>query len=134
MNKFEGQIEEVETHGHLSLVSVAVSKELLIKAVVIETPETAQYLKSGTRIAVLFKETEVILASLDTSQISIQNRMEAEVQEIEAGKLLSRIQLRTGVGELAAVVPTESLSVLGLSTGKQVLALIKTNEVMLSEI
>ncbi len=134
MNRFEGSIAKIDSHGHLSMVTVSVSGGLSVRSIVIETPETARYLKTGQEIAVLFKETEVILCTVETPAISIQNRFEVMVREIEEGSLLSRILLQGEVGELAAVIPSETLSLLGLQTGKKVMALIKTNEVMLSEI
>ena len=134
MNRFEGTIRSIDNHGHLSLVTVAVADELSVKSIVIETPETAGYLRADSRIAVLFKETEVILSDPGTSPISVPNRFEVKVMEIEEGRLLSRIVLRSTAGELAAVSPSETLPILGLEIGIDVLALIKTNEVMLSEI
>ena len=134
MNRFEGNIEKVESHGHLSLVTVAIPGGQSVQSIVIETPETAAYLREGHKIAVVFKETEVILCGSETSQISIRNKFPMEVADVEKGRLLSRILLRSEVGELASVVPSETLTALGLRPGKKVVALVKTNEVMLSDI
>ena len=134
MNRFEGNIEKVESHGHLSLVTVAIPGGQSVQSIVIETPETAAYLREGHKIAVVFKETEVILCGSETPQISIRNKFPMEVADVEEGRLLSRILLRSEVGELASVVPSETLTALGLRPGKKVVALVKTNEVMLSDI
>ncbi len=134
MNRFEGTIEKVESHGHLSLVTVAIPGGLSVRSIVIETPDTATYLREGHAIAVVFKETEVILCSSETQQISIRNKFPMEVVGVEEGRLLSRILLRSEAGELASVVPSETLSALGLHPGSKVFALVKTNEVMLSDL
>lgn len=133
MNKFEGTIEKVESHGDLSLVTVAIQGGLSVRSIVIETPETAPYLQEGHPISVVFKETEVILCSSETPQISIRNKFPMEIVDVEEGRLLSRVLLRGEAGELASVVPSETISGLGLQPGKKVFALVKTNEVMLSD-
>ena len=134
MNRFEGTIEKIESHGHLSLVTVALPGGQSVRSIVIETPETASYLQEGYAISAVFKETEVILCNLETPQISIQNKFPMEVVDVEEGRLLSRILLRSEVGELASIVPSETLTALGLRPGNKVFALVKTNEVMLSDI
>ena len=132
MNRLEGHIADIHTHGHLSLVAVELAGGLQIQAIVIERPETADYLGKGNRIAVLFKETEVILGMADGSGISVQNRIPSVINKIDQGALLSRVQVKSTVGYLEAIVPTESLPELGLKEGEEVVALIKTNEVMLA--
>lgn len=132
MNRFEGHIAEIRTHGHLSLVLVDLPGGQALRAIVIESPDAADYLREGNRIAALFKETEVILCTGDGASISIQNRIPATVSSIERGTLLSRVALDSGPGVIEAVVQTECLATLGLKEGSGVLALIKTNEVMLS--
>jgi molybdopterin-binding protein len=132
MNRLEGHIGEIRTHGHLSLVMVNLPGSTTLRAIVIESPGSADYLREGNQIAVLFKETEVILCTGDAASISIQNRIPATVRGIEAGTLLSRVSLDTDMGRLETIVQTECLDTLCLKEGAEVLALIKTNEVMLS--
>ena len=60
MNSLKGVIEQVEVNGNLSLVNLKVG-ECNFKSIVIETPETAEYLRIGNTVDVLFKETEALL-------------------------------------------------------------------------
>ena len=103
-----------------------------ISAIVIETPESASYLKEGSQISVLFKETEVILSTGPVEQIGIQNRIPGEVRLVETDALLSKVALETPLGELEAIIASSEVKFLGLAEGDQVTALIKINEVMLS--
>ena len=134
MNRLEGHIDNIRTHGPLSLVTVSLPGSLQIRAIVIEQPETGSYLNEGKEIAVLFKETEVILCGSGAADLSIQNRIPAAVAHIEAGDLLSRVVLRTGAGAVEAIVPTDSIQAMGLEKGRDLLVLVKTNEVMLSDL
>lgn len=133
MNRFRGHIGAIEVSGGLSLVTVAITDKLQLKAIVIETPETARYLKHGQPVEVLFKETEVVVAGPGEHRISLQNRIPGVITEIEKGQLLSRLRIDTEVGELRAVISSNAVSQLGLRPSASVIAMIKLNETMLSE-
>jgi len=131
MNVLVGKISHVQTEGSLSLVGVRVG-ESLFRVLLIDSPETAPYLKTDTAVEVIFKETEVVLSWGGKGEVSIQNRLQAGVISVAKGPLLSRIRLSTEVGEVVAVVLSELLEEKPLQEGEQVTALIKSNEVMLA--
>jgi molybdopterin-binding protein len=132
MNRFQGHISEVETSGPLSLVRVRLPGGLELASVVLETPDSAAYLKRDHPIAGWFKETEVILATGRAAGIGVENRIPCRVGQVEAGTLLSRVFLESQAGPLQAVLSTRALNILGLKAGDTALALVKMNEVMLA--
>ncbi|MEC7783928.1 MAG: TOBE domain-containing protein [Bacteroidota bacterium] len=131
MNSFNGNIKTIQVNGNLSLVLVEVTPKLQLKAIVIDTPETAAYLQSEASVAVLFKETEVIIGTAEVPQISLQNRIPASIVSVEKGALLTKLKLQSDAGGLIAIISTDSASRLELQEGKKVIAMIKLNEVML---
>ena len=131
MNSFNGNIKTIQVNGNLSLVLIEVTPKLQLKAIVIDTPETATYLQSEASVAVLFKETEVIIATAEVPQISLQNRIPASIVSIEKGALLTKLKLQSDASVLIAIISTDSASHLELQEGKKVIAMIKLNEVML---
>ncbi|MCR9066559.1 MAG: TOBE domain-containing protein [Cytophagales bacterium] len=133
MNRFSGKISKIEVNGSLSLVTVAASERITIKTIIIETPETAAYLKIGNTIQVLFKETEVVLGLNQKQAISLQNRINGTIIQIEKGALLSKVVIDTEIGSLVSVVSTEAIKELNLEENQEVIAMIKLNEIMLSE-
>ena len=132
MNRFEGHIGAIRTHEQLSQVTAVLTSGLQIQAVVIETPETAAYLKKGGGVFVLFKETELFLCLPGNTGISEPNQIPAVVATIEAGALLTWVGLRTEIGDLGAIIPSDSVKRLRLAPGNEVIACVKTTEVMLS--
>lgn len=132
MNKLSGQIEAIEVSGSLSIVSVKIQEQVTLKAVVIETPETADYLRLGNTIYVLFKETEVVIGTDETHAISLQNRIRGMIQQIDSGKLLSKLRISTPIGEVVSIISTNAVRQLGLEEGMAVVAMVKLNEIMLS--
>lgn len=130
MNRFTGEIKEIETQGDLSLVVILVGN-LAFSSIVLETPESTPYLKIGGKIDVIFKETEVMLSVNRTGEISTRTRIAAVVKDIEHGKLLSRVRLQASIGEFTSLITTQSVQRLRLEQGSLVEALIKTNEILL---
>lgn len=131
MNVLPGTIREIQTHGNLTLVTVDVS-DIVFTSIVIETPETASYLEPGTPIKVMFKETEVIIGK-NGAEISLRNQIPVQVREIKEGKLLSQLILQYKNHRFSSIITTNAVNQLQLKPGSEVLAMIKTNEIMLSE-
>ena len=131
MNELRGHIKRVEVSGNLSLVGVELQNGQLFKAIVIDTPQSASYLKPETAVAVVFKETEVIIGTGTQFQISLQNQILATIAQLEQGKLLSKLKLETTNGSINAIISSAAVDNLNLTLGQEVTAMIKLNEVML---
>ena len=132
MNCLQGKIESLNVHDNLTLATIKVG-DVLMKSIVIETPDTCAYLVKGKPINVLFKETEVVIGKGDNLAISLQNRFNCIIQHIEKGVLLSKLTLASQDTEVFSIITTNAVAQLALKKGQHVLAMIKTNEIMLSE-
>jgi molybdopterin-binding protein len=132
MNKLAGHIADIETNGELSLVSVKVTEGVVLRAIIIDTPATAPYLKQGASVNITFKETEVVLGTSAEHQISLQNRITGTIVHIEKGRLLSRVRIQTRAGEICSVVSSRAVAQLDFKETMNVCAMIKLNETMLS--
>ncbi len=131
MNNLPGTISSIETHGNLTLVKIDISN-ISFTSIVIETPDTVDYLKIGRGINVMFKETEVIIGK-GKAQISLQNRIPTRIIAIKKGQLLSQITLQYNDHSLSSIITSNAVDQLELTPGTEVIAMVKTNEVMLSE-
>jgi molybdate transport system regulatory protein len=130
LNRLPGRILRVETSGDLSLVETDVGGDV-VASVVLETPESAPHLVPGRAVAVLFKETEVILAPPGIGPVSLRNRLPCRVLGREAGRLLTHFRLEFRGRVIHALITTRSAGDLGLADGDPVLALVKSTEVAL---
>lgn len=133
MNRLRGQITHVQTDGHVSLVDVAVGADTF-SAILLENPASAPYLAAGREVEVMFKETEVSLAKDLAGRISLRNRLHATVHQLRRGTILCEIELEYQGQRVTSVVTTRSVERLQLREGDAVEALIKANEVTLSEV
>ncbi len=132
MNVLKGNIAEVRVNGELSIVRVHV-KDHLLSCIVIDTPETADYLMPGAQVKVIFKETEVIIATGETKGISLRNKFVGKVVRIDSDILLSKLAIDTPVGEITSIITSNAVQELGVKVGTEVTAMIKTNELILSK-
>jgi len=130
MNTIKGRISSIISHDNLSIVKLSAGK-YVFTTVVIETPETVDYLRLDNEINILFKETEVLICRKPCPQISLQNRIECHIQEIKKGKLLSQIFMQSEIGPIKSIITSNAVEQLALKESDNVIAMIKTNEIML---
>lgn len=131
MNQLKGIIVAVQHNNHMSLVDVEIGADMFT-ATLLETPETAPYLKAGEWITLLFKETEVSLAKGLSGAISLRNRFPVTVSHIERGALLSAVRLDYRGESLLSIITTRGVDRLELAVDDEVEALVKANEMVLS--
>lgn len=132
MNVLSGKIASVTSAGDLSLVRVQCA-DVFISAIVIDTPDTVPYLVVDKSVRLIFKETEVIVGKGFEHNVSLQNRLNGEVIHIQKGELLSKVTIRSKSGEVSSIITTNAVNQLDLTIGSEACAMIKTNEIMLSE-
>lgn len=132
MNQLQGNITAVETAGDISLVTIAAAGESF-STLVIDTPATAPYLQTGRAIVMVFKETEMSIGKNLSGGLSLRNRFPATVRQVESGQLLSCVYLDFKGMALQAVITTRSVAELQLAPGDEVVGLVKTNEISLTE-
>ena len=132
MNTLKGEIVDIKVQGSLSLVGIQVNS-VPFTSIVIANPNTVDYLEIGRKIDLLFKETEVIIAKSPIGNISLRNRMTGIVDKIEKGELLSKVVLSGNAGKITSIITTGALNELSIADGDEVIALIKTNEIMLRD-
>lgn len=128
MNRLKAEITGIESGDHISLVELRAHGDPF-SCVVIETPETAAYLRIGREVEILFKETEVSIAKNFAGEISLRNRIPGVIQKIDKGVVLARIVLDYRGLEIVSVITTRSAIRLKLQPGDHVIGLVKANEV-----
>jgi molybdate transport system regulatory protein len=127
MNRLPGTISAVEVQGSIALVDVAVDDRCFTAALIGTGQEAAAWVP-GTRVALLFKETEVSLAKQLSGLISLRNRIPATVTRIDSGRVLTKVTLDFHGHRIESVITTRSSLALQLAVGDAVEGLVKANE------
>ncbi len=133
MNILKGEIIAIQTYGSLSLVHLQLNEDVTWTTLLVETPDTAPYLKKNNKISLMFKETEVSLNKDTGPNISILNSVQGTIEDIEKSPLLSKLILNTSLGKIRSVLTTIAIDALQLKIGDQAIAMVKTNQIMVSQ-
>ena len=132
MNIFKGNIRKIDSHEGISIVQIE-SGPVMFKSVILDDSTTLDYLIIGNEVNVLFKETEVIIVNQQEDKISLRNRIKCTIKSIEKGVLLSKLEMQSEIGIVFSIITSEAVETLKLKQGDKVTAMIKTNEIMISE-
>ncbi len=132
MNRLKGTIQKITSHEGISLVNIEVLNTLF-GTVVLDTPQTCNYLGLGKSITVAFKETEVAIALPNIGEISMANQLKCKIKSIQNGKILAKIELTCKGETLISIITSNSSKRLNLKENDTVIALIKANEISLIE-
>lgn len=135
MNKIRAKIANVLKSGSVALVKLnAVESSAQLSALVLDfqSDNVAQNqmpnLKIGAECNAIFKESEVMIALLD-SRVSARNCFKARIVKIECDEIFARIFL--DFESLTALITKEACDALNLKVGKEILWFVKSNEVMI---
>ncbi|MFH6967987.1 molybdopterin-binding protein [Flavobacterium sp. FlaQc-28] len=131
MNILNGIISQIQSHEGISLVRVQ-SNDVAFSTIVLDTPETSDYLKIENPVKVIFKETEVVISKDLNPNISTQNKLLCRIESIQKGVILCQINLVYEQQVIKSIITRNACEQLDLKENDTVLALIKTNEVSLS--
>jgi molybdate transport system regulatory protein len=132
MNKLKATIVNIESSEYISLVDLRANGDIF-SCMIIETAETADYLKIGNEVFILFKETEVSIGKNLSGEISLRNRLHSTVKQINKGAVLTNLLLDYKGIEIGSVITTRSANKLQLKVGDEVVGLVKANEVSIME-
>lgn len=128
MNTLKGTITQIESDGALSLVDVQCG-EAILSALLVETPERCDYLKTGQKVELLFKETEVAVAVNRTGEISLRNRFKGPIASLRFEGLLCEVVFMLDRTRVASLITARGAKRLGLREGMEAEWLIKANEI-----
>jgi molybdate transport system regulatory protein len=122
LNRVFGEIVKIDYKDNFSVVEVNTKLGNLL-VVVLETPETASYLKEMNYINLLFNPAELLIFKIKDE--NLLNMFDCKIIEIEKGKLLSNILLEKNGIKLESIVLTKQVNKYNLKIGDKVFCHIK---------
>jgi len=133
MNKIKGVVKEIRSAQGISLIKVETPIGP-VNSVIVGEDGLHQYMAEGKNVYVLFKETEVSIGKKLEGKISLRNRFDCILEEIQKGDILSRLILNCRGHRVVSIITTGSVIDMELKEGDLITAMVKTNEVSLMEI
>jgi molybdate transport system regulatory protein len=132
-NQFPGSVVAVVVGGVMSTVKVRLDTGLEVTAAVTAEAVKELGLAEGTAVLVLFKSTEVAVATGPVPGVSIRNQIPGTVAGVEHGAVMTTVKIAVaGGGTLTAAITRDAAEDLELAEGTDVTALIKSTEVSIA--
>jgi len=131
MNVLKGNIVSIKQSDSLMLVFMDVDGQLF-NSLLLENADENRF-EVGMDVHLIFKETEVTLATLD-SIVSERNSFVSKITNIQNGKLLANITLAFSGCDINAVITKGSLHGLKCKVGDEFRWIVKASEVTLQRL
>ncbi|MFE2535442.1 molybdopterin-binding protein [Streptomyces sp. NPDC059371] len=131
-NQLPGTVTSVTPGEVMATVKVRLDAGQEITAAVTLEAVRELGLTSGSAVRALVKSTEVSLATGPVDGLSIRNQLPGTVTDVTSGGAMARVKVRIAGGELTSAITKDAVADLRLGEGSEVVALIKSTEVSLS--
>lgn len=130
MNSIRAKVTGIECNENLHRVMLSAGNQVFT----VITLELADEYAVGALVDICFKPAHVALAKNIAGEVSIANRLQATVLEIQKGKLLVDMQLESEAGKFFALTTTEAVERMRIVQGDSVTALMKASDLYLSRV
>jgi molybdate transport system regulatory protein len=130
MNTLIGHIKNIQSSGAILLIDIEAYGQDF-SAILINSGSQVSSYSIGQEVNIVFKETEVSLAKNLSGKISLRNRIQCIVQQIERGEILSKITLQFQNQTITSIITTRSVDAMQINVNEHIEAMIKANEIQL---
>lgn len=129
MNRIRATVTGIESSENLHRLSLSAGDQIFM----VITLELADDYTVGAPVEIRFKPVHVALAKEISGEISIANRVQATVLEMQSGKILVDMLLESNVGAFYALTTVEAVKRMRLAVGDSVTALMKASDLYLAK-
>ena len=134
-NRLPGRIVEIVRGPVMSEIELDTQAGMVTAAITTRSLQRMR-LAEGQDVLALIKATELAIEKPAAAEAllarSFRNQLEARVVALEAGTVLTAVELDTVVGPLTAVITARSARRLKLAPGDQVIGVVKATEVAIA--
>ncbi|UKY48452.1 TOBE domain-containing protein [Streptomyces inhibens] len=131
-NQIPGTVVSVTPGEVMATVKVRLTSGQEITAAITLEAVNELGIEEGFEVRTLIKSTEVALATGTVDGLSIRNQIPGTVTDIATGGAMAGVKVAVAGGELTAAITKDAVEDLGLTTGSEVTALIKSTEISLA--
>ena len=130
MNKFTASVHTIQSLQNLHIVSFTCNGTMLAMM----SLDLDKNIQTGTKVLLTCKPTAIAIAKNLQGELSHANQLHVKVLSIQAGQLLSAVQLQFHELVLESVITTDSLERMRLKTDEEVIALVKSSDLSIKEV
>ncbi|MEB2310086.1 MAG: TOBE domain-containing protein [Candidatus Brocadiaceae bacterium] len=122
-------ITQGQIHAHVQILW----KDVPLNVIVTRASCEDMHLSAGDTISTLIKGTDLMIAKSFSGMLSARNKVKCVVREIVQGDVLSKVFMEYRGDMLHAIVTNVSLKEMNILKGDEVVAIVKSTELILSK-
>lgn len=130
MKNLQGTIVEIESCDALHIVKIKCDEQIL-KMISLQLDDTMQI---GKCVTLICKPSSVAIAKNFTGELSYSNQIPVVINSISEGEMVCSLKLKFNKYELESIITKSSCDNMNLKVGQNVTALIKANELSISQV
>ncbi len=129
MSKLEALIKQIDTIDNLNIVTF----DFYGTHLQMMSLDLSEKMKVGKRVLLSVNPTVVAIGKDFSGRLSYSNQINATIQSIEKGELLSSIKLSLHANSLESIITTHSVRNMNLNVGDEVTALINASDLSIAK-
>jgi len=129
MNKLTGVIKDIKSCDDIVQISIDVKGKIFTSLIL----SSNEIYKLGEKINILFKETEVMLATV-FSKVSTRNAFICKITDIENGEILSSISFDFYGDKIVSIITKNALLDLNCKEDEEFMWFVKSNEITIQKV
>ncbi len=130
MNKIEAIVKKIEGSDAVHVVTFS-AKDEEFTMMALELPKKV---KKGARVTLGIKPSFVLIAKEKSKDISLTNQIGALITDIDIGKLLVTVKLKSEVGVFESLITKKSYDMMNLKEAQKVVVMMKASEISIIEV
>lgn len=132
MNRLSGKIVMIERTENVALIDIDVAGDMF-STIFLHNFTDQNILTIDQKVDLIFKESEVSISKNLSGGLSLRNRMNSVILQVEQGKVLSKLYLDYKGNRIISIITTRSVASLDLNVGDRVEGLVKANEMTIMQ-
>jgi len=130
VSRLKARILEIESVENLNIVKFSFNSTILTMM----SLDLSKNMVVGRDVYLVLKPTHIVIAKEFSGLVSFSNKMEAIVESVENGKLLSCVKLLVDGVVIESIITLESAKEMNLRIGDRVTAMLKASELSIAEV
>jgi len=129
MNTLKAQVTQIDSMDNLAIVKFDY-QGLALSMMSLGIKD----LKVESQVIISINASHIAIGKDLKGDISLSNKFDCVIKELDKGELLSSIKLRINDDCLTSIITTSSVNRLNLQVGDEVQALVKASEISIKEV
>lgn len=129
MNKLTGFIKDIKSYDDILEISIDVKGKIFTSLII----SSNEIYKLGEKINILFKETEVMIATV-FSKVSARNASICKINDIKNGEILSSISFDFYGNKIVSIITKNALLDLNCKENEEFMWFVKSNEITIQKV